>query len=89
MVKCGADCNMGIGPLGLPLHKATLKNDVALVKALIEGNATLNLTDKSEGVTALYLAVRNNNLKMVCALLSFNANPNNHFKTHKVPLLKV
>ena len=88
LVKAGADCNMGVGPLGLPIQKATLKNDVNLVQALIEGNTNLNLADKSEGITALYLAVRNNNLKMVSALLTAKANPNNHHKTHKVPLLK-
>ena len=88
LVTAGADCNMGIGPLGLPIQKAALKNDVTYVEALLEGDANPNLPDRADGITALYLSVRNNNLKMVSALLSAKANPNSHHKTHKVPLLK-
>jgi len=88
LIQAGADCNIGLGPLGLPIHKAVLKSDAALLQALLEGNTDTNLSNRTDGVTALYLAVKNNDTKMVSLLLTSKANPNILTKTHKVPLIK-
>lgn len=60
-------------PEGTALMAAVMKNDVGLIKLLIEKNANLDLTNKT-GVTALMLATQFKKIEIIKILLQHKAN---------------
>lgn len=59
--------------MGTALMAATVKNDVAIVKMLLENRADPNLTDKN-GTTALHYAVNFKLYEIAALLMAYHAN---------------
>lgn len=63
-------------PNVIPLADSVIAGDIIDVKEILQNNqAVINITDMF-GRTALYYAIKGNNIKMVQTLLKYNADPN-------------
>ena len=73
-----------------PLHRAVSNEDIDEVKMLLAKGANVNAKDKNySGITALFVAVEDGNLKMVETLLDFGAKVNARDNEKRTPLMNL
>jgi len=87
LLENGADVNItkDSGANVTPLYLAVKRNEIKLVKFLLEKGAKTDVYELNNGLTPLHQSVKNDNYEITKLLLDFGVNPNIMSKYDAVP----